>query len=314
MTIQIYWEIDSAAQPQRAEPALRAPWSKHLRDPRTTRNRRRHYYEQIARAAASTTFDGLFIRYRPESDDSQILAASLARLVPGLALIPEFPASIGSAVYAAKEAVSFQRATHGRLSWAIAPDRASADRAADGDFVADADLLACTEEFLTVARGVHGQPGFTHHGRFFAVENGGFPPPLNRVPFPPVILQGSDTDHLALSARQADIHLFDATSVADLRLQADRLDALAAEAGRTVGHAVRLTVTARETTQDVSASNQTNLAGSYEDVADALADWVEAGVTHLILASEPALEEAYRVGAFVLPKLRARLGATQAAA
>ncbi|HEX7819755.1 MAG TPA: LLM class flavin-dependent oxidoreductase [Sphingobium sp.] len=314
MTIRIYWEIDSAAEPRRAEAALRIAWSEKLRDPRTSRNRRRHYYEQIARAAAGTTFDGLFIRYRPESDDSQILAASLARLVPGLALIPEFPASIGSAVYAAKEAVSFQRATQGRLSWAIAPDRASEERAADGDSVADADLLARAEEFLAVARGVHGQTGFTHHGRFFAVENGGFPPPLNRVPFPPVILQGKDEDHLALSARQADIHLFNATSIAALRVQADRLDALAVVEGRSVAHAVRLAITARETPEEAPESSATTLTGSYDEVADALAAWVEAGVTHLFLAGEPSLEEAYRVGAFVLPKLRARIGAAQAAA
>lgn len=314
MSIRIYWEIDSAAEPRRAEPALRPVWNEKLRDPRTSRNRRHHYYEQVAQSAAGTSFDGLFIRYRPESDDSQILAASLARLVPRLALIPEFPASIGSAVYAAKEAVSFQRATQGRLSWAIAPDRTVGERAADGDFVPEADVLARVEEFLTVARGVHGQTGFTHHGRFFAVENGGFPPPLNRVPFPPVILQGEGEDHLALSARQADVHLFDVTSVADLRRQADRLEALAAAEGRSVASAVRLSVTARETAQDAAGISATTLTGSYDDVADALAAWVDAGVTHLFLAGEPSLEEAYRVGAFVLPKLRARLSAAQAAA
>jgi alkanesulfonate monooxygenase len=313
MTIRIYWEIDSAAEPRRAEPALRAVWNDKLHDPRTSRNRRRHYYEQIAQAAAGTTFDGLFIRYRPESDDSQILAASLARLVPRLALIPEFPASIGSAVYAAKEAVSFQRATQGRLSWALAPDRTAGDRAADGDFVPDADLLARAEEFLKVARGVHGQTGFTHHGRFFAVENGGFPPPLNQVPFPPVILQGDGEDQLALSARQADVHLFDVASIADLRRQADRLDVLAAAEGRSVARAVRLVITARESAEKISGASETRLTGSYDDVADALAAWVEAGVTHLFLAGEPSLEEAYRVGAFVLPKLRARLSAAQAA-
>lgn len=222
MTIRIFWELDAADRPDRAEPSRRPDWSESIRDGRTARGNRAHHYGQIARAAALTGFDGLFFTYRPESDDSQILAASVGRLVPTLELVPEFPASVGSAVYAAKEAVSFQRATHNRLGWAIAPERSAAERRSDGDPVSDEDGLARLEEFLTVARGVHGTRGYDFKGRFFEVEKGGFDEPLSRAPFPQVYLRGLGEERFGLSARQADVHVFDELPIADLRAHIER--------------------------------------------------------------------------------------------
>ncbi len=49
--------------------------------------------------------------------------------------------------------------------------------------------------------------------------------------------------------------------------------------------------------------------GSYDQVADRLMDYVDAGVTDFILAANPHLEEALRVGEAVLPRVRARIAA-----
>lgn len=46
--------------------------------------------------------------------------------------------------------------------------------------------------------------------------------------------------------------------------------------------------------------------GSYQQVAERLNDYIDAGVDHFILAANPHLEEAYRVGEEVLPLLRRR--------
>jgi hypothetical protein len=53
------------------------------------------------------------------------------------------------------------------------PDATAAVRARSGDHVAEEDLVARTEEFLTVARGVHGEQGYSSKGRFFEVVKGG---------------------------------------------------------------------------------------------------------------------------------------------
>ena len=291
MTVRFYWQLDTAADPRRAEHGLR-----------------HHHYGQIARAAALTGFDGLFIAYRPDADDSQIVAAGVARLTPGLQLIVEFPASVGSAVYAAKEAASFQRNAHGRLGWAIAPDRDAEARIHDGDLIADEDLFARREEFLKVARGVHGTSGFTFKGRFFEVLDGGFEAPLNRVAFPPVFLQGVSEEELALSARQADVHLFDPAPIETLRTHIELLDRLASKEGRSIGYGLRLPLVAREYAEEAEG------ALTFDAAADLLVTYARLGIDHFILAGTPSLEEAYRVGQHVVPRVRQHLGATYIAA
>lgn len=316
MTLQFYWQLDVTADPHRSEPSARAAGRAIARDVRSPAINRYDHYAQIARAAALTAFDGLFIAHREAGDDSRIVAAALARSTPGLRIVPEFPASAGSAVYAAKQAASFQRATHGRLGWAIAPDAAA--RARDADPVADDDLAARAEEFLTVARGVHGTVPFSYKGRFFEVEQGGFAAPLNRVAFPPVFLRGTGEELLALSARQADVHLFEPASHDALRHHIAALDALAADAGRRVESGIIQPVVSRETDAEATETQlgqaRGTIAGSHDLVAARLAELAALGIRHFVLSASPALEEAYRVGEHVLPRVRESVSARRAAA
>ncbi|MET0374033.1 MAG: LLM class flavin-dependent oxidoreductase [Rhizorhabdus sp.] len=317
MTIRIYWQLDVTADPHRSEASLRAQGHGVARDVRSGAFNRYDHYAQIARAVAITGFDGLFIRHREAGDDSQIVASALARETRGLYLIPEFPASVGSAVYAAKQAVSLQRASHGRLGWAIAPDVDAQARARNADPVGEDDLIARTEEFLTVARGVHGAVPFSYQGRFFEVERGGFAEPLNRVAFPPVFLRGASEEALALSARQADVHLFEAAPAHALRPHIEMLDTLAAHASRQVGFGILQPVVARDTADEaaeVATVEPGAIVGSHEQVAGGLAALAALGVNHFVLTGSPSLEEAYRIGEFVLPHLRDSVARRRAAA
>jgi alkanesulfonate monooxygenase len=316
MSLKFYWQLDVTADPQRSEPRLRSAQG-ISRDVRGHALNRYDHYAQIARAAALTGFDGLFISHREAGDDSQIIAAAIARDTPGLQLVPEFSASVGSAVYWAKQAVSFQRSSHGRLGWAIAPDLGASERSRSADAVADDDLPARAEEFLAVARGVHGATPFTHRGRFFEVEQGGFAAPLNRVPFPPVFLQGTSEEALALSARQADVHLFEPASIDTLRLHIEALDTLAAHAGRQVDFGLFQPVVARETDEEATEGAPVvagTIAGSHDRVATRLADLAAIGIRHFVLSGAPSLDEAYRIGEFVLPRVRDRVSTLRAAA
>jgi alkanesulfonate monooxygenase len=51
----------------------------------------------------------------------------------------------------------------------------------------------------------------------------------------------------------------------------------------------------------------TALVGSHDEVADRLTEYADAGFDHVILSGWPHLEEAYRVGEQVLPRVRERL-------
>ncbi|ATY31543.1 LLM class flavin-dependent oxidoreductase [Sphingomonas psychrotolerans] len=318
MTIQSYWQLDVAEDAARSEPGARQ--SELFRDVRTPAFNRYDYYAQVAQAAAQTAFDGLFLPHRPQSDDSGIVAAAIARSAARLALIPEFPASAGSAVYAAKQAVSFQRQTHERLGWAIASAAGSAARARDGDHVPEEQLHARTEEFLAVARGVHAGQPFDFAGQHFEVKGGGFQAPLNRVAFPKVFLQGESEEALSLSARAADVHLFAAAPASDLRGLIETLDALAVRAGRSVAFGVIQPVLARDNAADAQRYAESAglpgaaITGTYAEVAQRLADLAVLGLRHFVLAAPSSLEEAYRIGQHVLPRFRALTERVAAAA
>jgi alkanesulfonate monooxygenase len=310
MTIQTYWQIDVAAEPARSEISARATGAGLFRDVRTTALNRYDYYAQIAQAAAQTAFDGVFIPHRPQSDDAAIVAAAIAREVPRIGLIAEFPASAGSAVYAAKQAVSFQRLARERLGWSIAPSLFAGERIRDGDRVADDDLIARTKEFLDVARGVHGERPYSYAGRFFEVQGGGFEAPLDRVAFPRVFLQGESEEALALSARSADVHLFVAQPLAALRSQIEALDALTLREGRPVAFGLVQPVLAREDGNEArrdaarAGIGEFGLVGDYDEVATRLAELARLGVSHFVLSASPSLEEAYAVGQHLLPRFR----------
>ncbi len=320
MTTQIYWQLDASAEPHRSEPSLRAALPSLVRDLRKPTQNRYDYYAQIAQAAAQTGFDGLFLPHRREADDTRIVAAALAREVPRLRLIAQFPASSGSAVYAAKQAVSFQRATGNRLGWALAPDADAETRAAEGDFLPGDELDDRLDEFLTVARGVHGQRPFTFQGKHFEVQNGGFEDPLNRAAFPAVFLEGEREEDLGLSARHADVHLFGPGSPEHLAGLIEGLDGLAHRAGRQVAFGLIQPILAREDADEAArdAARSTTapgtLVGSWDEVAEGLAGRIALGISHLVLTASPQLEQAYAQGQQLLPRLRARLSARAKAA
>jgi len=320
MTLNIHWRLDPAAEPRRSEPGTEHALPAFIRDRRAASRNRFDYYVQVARAVAQTAFDGLFVRHRSEADESRIIAAIIARETPRLLVVPEFPASVGSAVYAAKQAATFQRATHGRLDWAIAAEENAASREAEADFVPDEDLRQRLDEFLTVARGVHRDRPFTFQGRHFEVLDGGFEAPLNQHRFPKLFLQGEDDGALALSARHADVHLFAPGPVNVLGERIATLNTLTAAEGRQVAAGLIQPLLVREDRDGAENDVQHlplasgTLVASYDEAADQLAAYAAAGVTELLLEAVPTLEEAYRVGQHLLPRLRARTGAARKAA
>lgn len=312
MTIRTYWQIDPAVELHRLEPAARRA-SGIVTPLRNPRQNRFDYYAQIAQAAAQTGFDGVFVAHRPEADESRIIAAALAREAPGLEFVAEFPASVGSAVYAAKQATTFQRGTHQRFAWAIAADADAAARAREGDLVPDDQLGRRLDEFLTVARGVHTHKPFSFKGDHFEVENGGFDAPLNRVPFPTVFLQGESEEALDLSARHADVHLFRPGAPETIGALVEGLDGLAKQVDRSVAFGLFQPVLARETGDEArfeaarDGAAPGTLVGSYDAVAARLGERAGLGISRFVLTAEPSVEEAYRIGQHVLPRLRGLL-------
>ncbi len=331
MTTEFIWQLPTAGDRRygRAEATRRGerehpghvPFTDGVSDPRGDRFNYFDYLHQVARAADITGFDGVLVQHDLEGDESWVVAAYLARGTRHLRLIAGFDASWGSAVYAAKNAVSFQRASGGRFGWQIGAGADAATRRRHADYVADQDIPARIDEFLSVARGVQTTAPFDFKGRFFEVQGGGFRGPLAGNPLPPVYLDGQTEEAFALSARQADVHVLEAAPLEALRPSIERLQALAAQESRSLAIGLRLNVVARETEDEarrdaatLGEAAQRALVGSYEQVEDRLLAYAGAGISSFVLGATPALEEAWRFGEHLLPRLRERLAQERQAA
>lgn len=340
MTTEFIWQLPTSGDGRYGEAAIlrrgeraadaTSPYSDGVSDPRGKRFNYYDYLHQVARAADLSGFDGVRISHDLQGEEAWIVAGYIARGTRRINLVTEFDAAWGSAVYAAKNAASFQRFTGGRLAWQIAPSGAAEERRRHADFVEDSDVLPRIDEFLTVARGVLTTAPFNFKGKFFEVGEGGFRGTLANNPVPKVYLSGVSEASFALSARQADVHVLDAAPPEVLRGQAARLSALAAAEGRQLAIGLRISVLARETedearhdgaiyrsqaaadtTHAAHAAGPAALIGSFEQVTDRLAEYAAAGVSSFLLSAVPHLEEAYRFGENVLPVLRERLAAAQ---
>jgi len=347
MTTEFLWQLPTSGdgrygnsrKERRAERVSSAhPYSDGLTDPRGLSFNYFDYLHQVARAADLAGFDGIRIPEDIDGDEPWIIAGYVARGSRHLKLVTEFDASRGSSVYAAKNTVSYQRFTDGRFAWQISAGGDDKHRRALGDFVADSEINPRIEEFVTVARGVLTQSPYSFKGKYFEVLNGGFQGALSNQKVPPIYLSGKSKESLALSAKVADFHIFDADTVESVQQQIQELSSLAKQYGREIAFALRIDIVSRETedeaifdaqrywqqstqnhhqpelngnlwvglSTDTTAANAT-LVGSYEQVTQALVAYAAAGVSSFLLSSVPHFEEAYRLGEHVLPGVRAQI-------
>jgi alkanesulfonate monooxygenase len=317
MSIEFIWQLPTGGdarygteKPERRGERVRPGryFSDDVTDPRGTRFNYLDYLHQVARAADLSGFDGIQIRNDPQGDESWIVAGYLARSTRHVRLLTEFDASRGSAVYAAKNAVSYQRHTRGRFAWQIGTGGTREQRRSQGDFAEDADVIPRIEEFITVARGVLTSGTYNFKGKYFEVLNGGFKGPLSNSPLPRIYLSGNTAEAYELSAKVADVHVFDGLPPDQLEAEIRKLEDLGERRSHPLHLGLRLSVLARESEAEARADAAhfpgQPVVGSYAKISGLLADYVKAGIGSFILAASPHLEEAYRVGEHVLPAVR----------
>jgi alkanesulfonate monooxygenase len=290
---------------------------------------------QVARAAELAGLDGIVIPFDPGGEESWVLASALARETPRLDVVVEFPPNLGTAVYASKLALSFQRFFENRLSWQIVLGGEADPSLADPVSGVARDRRA--EEFLDVTRGVFADAPYTFHGDFFDVEAGGLFDPTGTVPGlagltrarspqPRVVLEGEREEELQLSARYAHVHLFAEANPGRLAEAIRGLDARAAAEGREVAAALRIAVVARdfdaEARRDLARAIGTEedgrvwsgfgatgsrarhaIVGSYQAVAEQLQTYVALGIATFVLDGLHPVADAYGFGEFVRPLL-----------
>src|SRR5690606_520754 len=87
-------------------------------------------------------------------------------------------------------------------------------------------------------------------GDFFEVLNGGLAGPLSGHPAPRVYLSGNSAEAYQLSARQADVHLFDAQPLTTLKPLLAEFAGIAASQGRSPVAGLRIDLIARDSREE----------------------------------------------------------------
>jgi alkanesulfonate monooxygenase len=249
---------------------------------RTGGQREGHNYfdhlSQIARAAELSGFEGVWIPQSPAGEEPQVVASALARETRRLKFVIALWTPLVSAVYSAKIANSFQRLSRGRLAWNFITEEPRA-RAWHGQGLkwSLADQVARTDEFLEVTSGFWQRGPYSFKGRFYEVENGGFPASLGGEPYPTVYISGTSAEEQTLSARHANVHVFPIAPPEVLEPQIAALKAAAAAQGRTLRFGLETDVVARHSSE--------------EAWSDIRGRWVEAGARAASLSRETVLPE-----------------------
>jgi alkanesulfonate monooxygenase len=251
------------------------------------------------RAAQLTGLDGVYVPFDPEGLESLVLAGGLLRESSTLQVTAEFHPAIANPVYTAKLTASAQRYAASRLGWRLTVDLDPAVARAQGDFTNAGDRYARAAEFLAVAKGVWSARDYTYEGLFYDVLGGGFPASRSNPQFPKVYLSGTTDDAFALSEAHADVHLFSPGE--DRTRLGDRV-----KAGLT------LAVLAREDDEEAKLAAKRSgfdalpgaVTGSFERVADALADYAAEGVSEFFIRTPDPVADGYLFGQHVLPLLQ----------
>ncbi|WP_067471806.1 LLM class flavin-dependent oxidoreductase [Actinomadura hibisca] len=261
---------------------------------------------EIGRAADVAGFHGVLTPFDPGGEESLVVTAGLLRQNRWLRGIAGFHPGIATPVYAAKVSASLQRFSGDRLDWRLTVDLDPAVARSQGDFLEGADRYVRADEFLTIAKGVWHEEDYTYEGRYFQVLAGGFQGPLAGRAFPRVLLSGTSTEALELSAEHADVHLFGLGD--DLDAGIAELSELSVGRGPTPAFGLRLPVLVREDRAEAEAEARrrgddapAGLFGSYGEVADTIRAHLSRGVTVFVLEAEPGVEETYRLGEHLLP-------------
>ena len=317
MSFEVFWQLPPNGDGRSADKATwtrgdhqaarrpQTPFARHGGDETYT------YFDhlvQIVRAADLAGYDGVFIPQTDEGEEPLVTAGALARDARRVRFAPELPAHFLSAVYTAKIATSFQRLSGGRLILNLTTQDPAVHNWHGYDW-SEVEQVARHDEFLTVFKGFWNDGPYTFEGQYYEVLNGGFAGPLKGQPQPEIWLSGTSDAALALSAKHADVHVIDASSPEDA---AERIRTLDTLAGRKLKYALRAELTARYDEADAKATaaharspeaGDAALVGDYQQVADRLAQYLDAGVSTLVLSARPHLEEAYRIAQHVLPRL-----------
>jgi alkanesulfonate monooxygenase len=165
------------------------------------------YLKQVAHAIDSLGFDGALLPTGRFCEDAWLTAAALSQFTRQMKFIVAFRPGLIAPALAARNAVTFDRITNGRLSVNIVTGGSDLDTAADGLHLDHDARYELTDEFLTIWRGLLSGEEVTYEGKHLKISGGRnlFQPV--QTPYPPLYFGGSSDVAHHVAAKHADVYL-----------------------------------------------------------------------------------------------------------
>lgn len=308
MAFEIFWKLQTTSPLDRRRgdwTAADRPWAPDV-DADSRRRQIGHYdyLTQVARAAELTGFDGIVIPDDPAGEEPWIVTGSLIRETRRLKLVTVVAPGSASAVYHAKMAASVQRFSGGRQSWALD--------------LSDEGSVARAEELLVLSRGIWGDGPFDYDGDFFMVEKGGLGGLVRAVPPPDIWVSGEYDAAFALSLRHGDVHILAPRDPEEIVRRTSAARAAAGEG--TLRIAADIPILARPEARDAAIEQARRalpanaVIGSFDAVADRLAQFIDAGAQTLILSGSDQIQDVHIAGEQIIARLQRRFAGADLAA
>ncbi|SHF87713.1 alkanesulfonate monooxygenase [Lampropedia hyalina DSM 16112] len=203
------------------------------------------YLAQVAKAIEYAGFHAILIPTSATCHDGWVTAAALSRHTTRLKFLVAFRPGFVLPAVAAQTAQSLQAITGGRLLLNVVTGGDSADQRSYGDFLDHTQRYERAAEFLDIVSRLWDGETLNYHGAYYQLAQAR----LRRLPAPrpPLYFGGASGIAETVAAKHVDTYLLWGETPDMVRDRLQRMNALAAQAGRTLRYGFRVHVIARDT-------------------------------------------------------------------
>jgi alkanesulfonate monooxygenase len=227
-----------AALPETASPQVEFISLSHLNpstelNPVPSRGIDLPYFKKYVHALEESGYDYTLLPYGSNSADSFVLASAVGQLTERLRPIVALRPNTTFPLVAAQKLATLDQLTEGRAVVHIISGGNDAEQARQGDYLPKDRRYARTSEFIDLLRRAWTETSpFSHDGEFYKFDEfgPGFAPYGSTIP---ISIGGQSDAAFGVGGAKADIFSFWGEPLADLRKEIDRVNGIAAAAGRT---------------------------------------------------------------------------------
>ncbi|MEX5634409.1 LLM class flavin-dependent oxidoreductase [Parafrankia sp. FMc2] len=190
------------------------------------------YFRRYVRWLEDSGYDYTLLPYGSSSADSFVVASAVGQLTERLRPIVALRPNTAFPLVAAQQLATLDQLTEGRAVVHIISGGSDAEQARQGDYLPKDRRYDRTSEYIDLLRRAWTETSaFSHDGEFYTFDDfgPGFAPYGQTIP---VSIGGQSEPAFQVGGAKADIFSFWGEPLADLRSEIDRVNGIAAAAGR----------------------------------------------------------------------------------